>query len=64
MDRSEVGKQLKELRDKADLSQDRLAERSTLSRAQIISIEKGKGNPTLESLLKYLNGVNAKMKFE
>lgn len=55
--RVEFGDFLKHLRENQMLSQDNLAEHSGLLRYQIIAIEKGKSNYTVDNLFKYLHGL-------
>lgn len=56
--RFEFGTFLKQIRDQHLISQDILAENSGLLRHQIIAIEKGKSNYTIDNLFKYLHGLN------
>ncbi|MEO1254404.1 MAG: helix-turn-helix transcriptional regulator, partial [Bacteroidota bacterium] len=56
--RFEFGAYLKSIRDQHLISQDTLAENSGLLRHQIIAIEKGKSNYTIDNLFKYLHGLN------
>ncbi|WP_339608888.1 helix-turn-helix transcriptional regulator [uncultured Roseivirga sp.] len=55
--RVEFGNFLKRFRENQMLSQDILAENSGLLRYQIIAIEKGKSNYTVDNLFKYLHGL-------
>ena len=56
-----LGDQLKELRNKMEMTQDDVVARSGLGRNQVIAIEKGTGNPTLETLFKYLDAIGARL---
>tara|TARA_Y100000114_G_scaffold156111_1_gene182132 strand:+ start:21801 stop:22385 length:585 start_codon:yes stop_codon:yes gene_type:complete len=56
--RIEFGTYLKSIREEQLISQDKLAEKSGLLRYQIIAIEKGKSNYTIDNLFKYLHGLN------
>lgn len=55
--RVEFGSLLKKIRENQLVSQDVLAEHSGLLRHQIIAIEKGKSNYTVDNLFKYLHGL-------
>lgn len=48
---NEIGTRIRELRKEKQWSQDKLAQRSGLSRVYINSLEKGKRNPTLVTLI-------------
>ena len=55
--RSQFGVFLKSMREQKLISQDALAEKSGLLRHQIIAIEKGKSNYTIDNFFKYLHGL-------
>jgi transcriptional regulator with XRE-family HTH domain len=55
--RFEFGGFLKQIRESQLISQDMLAENSGLLRHQIIAIEKGKSNYTIDNLFRYLHGL-------
>lgn len=63
-DKVDLAKQLKAIRAEAGMSMDELSERSGLGRNQLITIEKGTGNPTLETLFKYLDAAGGKLVVE
>lgn len=63
-DKIEFGRILRSLRNETEMSQDDVVERSGLARNQVISIEKGTGNPTMDTLLKYLNAVGGRLNAE
>lgn len=47
---AEIGQTIQTLRQRANMSQKELAERSNLSQAQVSQMEHGKTNPSLEAL--------------
>ena len=54
---SKIGKRIKELREKKNLTQEELATRSRLNRTFIIHVEKGRRNLSVVSLEKLLKGL-------
>ena len=54
-----LGPALRFLRDKAGITQEELAERALLTRAQISSYETGRRTPFASSLFKYLEGLDS-----
>lgn len=55
---SQIGGLLVKFRNELSLSQDDIKVRAGLTPSQIVSLEKGRTNYTIESLLKYLFAVN------
>lgn len=60
----ELGIQFKTLRQIAEMSQDDVSDISGLGRNQVIAIEKGTGNPTLQTIYKFIKAVNGNLKVE
>jgi len=52
---NEIGKAIKERRVQLGLNQQTLADLSEVGINTVVSIEKGKGNPSLKTLLKIVN---------
>jgi len=63
-DKAALAEQLREIRIKAEMTQDEVAQRSTLARNQVIAIEKGTGNPTMDTLIKYLDAIGGRLQVE
>ena len=60
-DKEQLGIELRNIRTRMEMTQDEVVDRSGLGRNQVISIEKGKGNPTIDTLFKYLDAVGARL---
>lgn len=63
-DKVHLGEQLKAIRTQAEMTQDDIVNRSGLGRNQVIALEKGRGNPTLETLFKFLDAVGGRLNVE
>lgn len=55
--RKDVGRALHELREMEKMSMDDLTEKSGLKRNQIIALEKGQTNYTIDNLIRFWNGL-------
>ncbi len=55
---AKIGARIKEIREKATLTQLELAKKSGLNRTFIIHVEKGRRNVSVQSLEKILKGLN------
>lgn len=64
MNSFEIGKMVRYFRKHANLSQQQLAELAGVGKTVIFDIEKGKTTIQLDSLLKVLDVLNIKLKFE
>ena len=61
MIKTKVGKRIKELRNKLEISQEELAFRSEIHRTYIASLEVGKRNVSIETLEKVVNALEVSM---
>ena len=61
MIKTKVGKRIKELRNKLGISQEELAFRSEIHRTYIASLEVGKRNVSIETLVKVVNALEVSM---
>lgn len=59
---SAFGKKVKALREKKGLSQYKLADEADIDRSQIISIENGTGNPTLNTICALATALDVKVR--
>jgi transcriptional regulator with XRE-family HTH domain len=62
-DRVKIGASLKGYREIMRFTQDEITERTGLTRRQIIAIEKGTADYRVDTLLRYLNGIERFISF-
>jgi transcriptional regulator with XRE-family HTH domain len=55
---SEIGKRIKEIREKKKFTQEELATKSQINRTFLIHVEKGRRNVSVKSLERILNGLS------
>lgn len=56
-----LGKRIREIRKRQGLSQERLAERASISAQYVSNIERGKENPTLDLLLRVADALKVSL---